>query len=407
MYPDLSYLFHELFGTEPDNWTSIFKTFGLLLALAFVAAGTVLRLELVRLEREGILSPVEMKVKSDAVTIKDVIINGLIALVLGAKVPYVINNFAEFQADPASVIFSGKGSWLIGLLIGIATAAYLYSQYKKGGAKGPEVVMVSPADKTSDIVITAGISGVVGAKLFSIFENLPAFFADPMGTFFSGQGLNVYGGVLLAFFVVLYYVRRLKIDPWRMMDIGGMGILVGYAVGRMGCQFSGDGDWGIVAAAMPEWWFLPDWLWSYDFPNNVAQSGGLIESCDPDAYRDAYQRGISEEERCATACGVRYCHQLSPGVYPTSVYETLLWLGGFAVLWMWRRKIKITGIIFFLYMIYNGITRYFIEEIRVNEKYELFGMNGSQAQYISILFVLIGIAGIIYRYSTQREKSKA
>ena len=53
MYPDLSYLFHDLFNTPYDNWTSIFKTFGLLLALAFVGAALVVFFELRRKEKEG------------------------------------------------------------------------------------------------------------------------------------------------------------------------------------------------------------------------------------------------------------------------------------------------------------------------------------------------------------------
>lgn len=61
-----------------------------------------------------------------------------------------------------------------------------------------------------------------------------------------------------------------------------------------------------------------------------------------------------------------------------------------------RKKIKIAGILFFIYMIYNGIERFFIETIRVNEKYNYFGVEWSQAQYISIGFVLVGLAGVLY-----------
>lgn len=66
-------------------------------------------------------------------------------------------------------------------------------------------------------------------------------------------------------------------------------------------SFSGDGDWGIAAAAQPEWWFLPDWLWSYDYPNNVAQDGVEMAGCE-----------------------YTYCRRLEPAVYPTSVYETIM-----------------------------------------------------------------------------------
>lgn len=397
MYPDLSYIFHDLFGTQPDNWTSIFKTFGLLLACALLAAGWVLKKELIRLEQEGKIAATKQSVKSDSTSITDVITNGLIALFFGAKIPYILGNFSEFQSDPAGVVFSTKGSWSIGVLIGAAVAIYLYLSSKKK-SDGPTVkeVMVSPHEKTSDIVILAGLSGVIGAKLFSVFENLPALAKDPMGVLFSGSGLNVLGGVIVATVIVIWYIKKLKINPWYVMDIGGMGILVGYAVGRIGCQLSGDGDWGIVASAIPEAWFLPEWMWSYDFPNNVAQSGGLVEGCSEEAYKAAYKPGISEEERCATACGIRYCHQLTQPVYTTSVFETIFWFGGFLMLWMLRKRIQIAGILFFLYMIYNGIMRYLIEEIRVNEVSSFLGVDMSQAQKISIFFILGGVIGVLW-----------
>lgn len=405
MYPDLSYLLHDLFGTQPDNWTSIFKTFGLLLACALLAAGWVLKKELIRLEKEGKISATQQKVKSSATQMSDVVTNGLISLSFGAKIPYILGNFPEFQSDPASVIFSAKGNWLLGIVVGAVVAGYLYLQSKKV-PEGPSVkeVMQSPHERTSDIVILAGVSGVIGAKLFSVFENLPALAKDPMGVLFSGSGLNVLGGVILATIVVIWYIRKLQINPWYVMDIGGMGILVGYAVGRLGCQLSGDGDWGIVAAAIPEYWFLPDWMWSYDFPNNVAQSGGLIEGCSQEAYDAAYKSGITEEQRCLTACGVKYCHQLREAVYTTSVFETIFWFGGFLMLWMLRRKIQIAGILFFLYMIYNGIMRFLIEEIRVNDKSSFLGIEMSQAQKISTGFVVIGITGILWLINRNKKQ---
>lgn len=404
MYPDLSYLLHDIFGTQPDNWTSIFKTFGLLLACALLAAGWVLKKELIRLESEGKISATKQMVKSATTEMSDVVTNGLIALFFGTKIPYIVTNFEAFQADPAAIIFSLKGNWPIGILLGLIVASYLYLDSRKT-PEGPKIkeVMVSPYEKTSDIVILAGISGVVGAKLFSVFENLSALAKDPIGVFFSGSGLNVLGGVILASVVVIWYIRKLKINPWYVMDIGGMGILVGYAVGRLGCQLSGDGDWGIVASAIPEFWFLPDWMWSYDFPNNVAQSGGLIEGCSQELYDSAYKPGITEEERCLTACGVKYCHQLKEAVYTTSVFETIFWFGGFLMLWMVRKKIQIAGVLFFMYMIYNGIMRFLIEEIRVNDRSDFLGIDMSQAQKISTLFVLVGVLGIVWLIHKSRK----
>jgi hypothetical protein len=54
MYPDLSYFLHDVFGTAPDNWTSVVKTFGFFLALSFLTAAYLLFLELKRKKAEGL-----------------------------------------------------------------------------------------------------------------------------------------------------------------------------------------------------------------------------------------------------------------------------------------------------------------------------------------------------------------
>ena len=399
MYPDLSYFLHDVFGTPVDNWASVFKTFGLMLALAFVACAWYVKVELKRKEEEGLLAATTKVIETKGgIRIGEIISNSIVFGILGLKLPYIMSNFAEFQQDPASVLISGKGNWLIGILAFLGLAGYNYYAQKKEDAKpGKKTVVVHPHQRTGDIIIAAAISGVIGSKVFSILENLEAFFADPIGQLISGSGLTVYGGLIFGALTVLYYINKVGIKPVHMLDIGGPGILLGYAVGRMGCQLSGDGDWGIVAAAQPEWWFLPDWLWSYTFPNNVNNDGVLIAACDPAAFNETLSdRTLAIEQRCKEACGVRYCHELEQGVYPTSIYEIIISFFGLGLLWIWRKKIKIAGMVFALYLIYNGVERFFIETIRVNERYDYFGLNWSQAQFISVGFIIAGIAGVIY-----------
>jgi prolipoprotein diacylglyceryltransferase len=399
MYPDLSYFLHDLFGSDLDNFTSVVKTFGFMLALAFVGSGWVLRSELKRHEEEGTLSPIVKKISSiEGFNWSELLTNAFILLFIASKIPYISSNFSAFKGDPASIIFSKAGSWGIGLFVALLyTGYYIYA--KKGKSAQPRIqsVTIHPYQKTWDIVIWAAISGILGARLFSIFENMDGFFRDPIGTLFSGSGLTVYGGVIVGFIAVYWYIKKWGIKPLTMMDISGMAILVGMAIGRMGCQLAGDGDWGIVAAAQPDWWFLPDWIWAYDYPNNVGNDNILLEGCDPDKYADVIrQRGMGAEEACEAACGYRYCHKLGDPVYPTPIYEMVLYSIGFAILWLSRKKIKVAGVLFFMYMIYNGLTRFFIEKIRVNETYDFMGFDWSQAQIISIGFILAGIAGIVY-----------
>lgn len=399
MYPDLSYLFNDLFGSSVDNWASVFKTFGLMLALAFVACAWYVKVELKRKEEEGLLASTTKVIETKGgIQIKEIISNSFILGILGLKLPYIFSHFSEFQQDPASVIISGRGNWTIGILAFLAFAGYNYYIQKKENAQpGKKTIVVHPYERTGDIIIAAAISGVLGSKVFSILENLELFFADPIGQLVSGSGLTIYGGLIFGTITVLYYINKMGIKPIHMLDIGGPGILLGYAVGRMGCQLSGDGDWGIVAAAQPEWWFFPDWLWSYEFPNNVNNEGVLIAGCDPTAYNATFaDRSLAIEQRCQEACGMRYCHELEEGVYPTSIYEIIISFIGLGLLWIWRKKIKIAGMVFALYLMYNGIERFFIETIRVNERYDYFGLNWSQAQFISIGFIVAGVAGALY-----------
>lgn len=400
MYPDLSYFFNDLFGTGVDNWTSVFKTFGFMLVMALICCGILLKSELKRLEDKSLILPTKLIIEqSSRISIQEILTNGVFVLFFAAKIPYIIQNFDAFKGDPASLLFSSKANWTLGVLAGIILVAYyLWKNSTADNKVTKSEFLQYPSDKTNDIIIIAGLSGILGSKLFSISENLSDFFKDPLGALLSGSGLNVYGGLILAFITVYWYVKKIGIKPIYMMDIAGMGILLGYAVGRIGCQLSGDGDWGIVAAAQPEWWFLPDWLWSYNYPNNVNNEGVLLSNCDSGVFNELQAQRTSVEERCQQACGMRYCHELNPKVYPTPVYETVISLAGFSLLWLYRKKFRIAGTIFFIYMIFNGIERFFIENIRVNEKYQLFGLTWTQAQYISVLFVFIGIAGLVWLY---------
>jgi phosphatidylglycerol---prolipoprotein diacylglyceryl transferase len=374
MYPDLSYLLHDLFGTQPDNWTSIFKTFGLLLVISILVAAWILFKELLRKKEEGIFQGEKQKtVEGAPATWQELVSNGLFGFILGFKLVYLFQNFAEFQRDAADVLLSAKGNWPAGLVFGAIFAGLRY--WEKNKAKLPKpvekTVMLYPHDRIGDITIWAAVSGIIGAKFFSILEDLPSFLLDPVGMFFSGSGLAIYGGLIGGFLGVGWYLRRHKIPFWHVADAVAPALMIGYGIGRLGCHFSGDGDWGIAAAAIPEWWFLPDWLWAYDYPNNVAQDGVLIEGCE-----------------------FQYCMRLDPPVYPTPLYETFFALIIAGILWLLRRRMPAAGMLFFLYLIFNGVERFFIEKIRVNIRYEMFGFQPTQAEVISVLFFLIGAIGM-------------
>jgi len=145
-------------------------------------------------------------------------------------------------------------------------------------------------------------------------------------------------------------------------------------VGRIGCQMSGDGDWGIVNTAPKPGWlsWAPDWMWAFRFPHNVNDEGVPMADC----------------------VG-KFCHQLQYPVYPTSFYECVICLLLFILLWRLRHLFKAPGVLFGIYMILAGIERFFIELIRVNTKYHVAGISFTQAELISLIMLLGGVALII------------
>jgi len=378
MYPDLSYLFNDLFGTPVDNWTSIFKTFGVFLALAFLSAYHVFKKELVRKEKEGIFHKIKISNPEEANSaLREALINGFIGFVFGFKLPYIYNNFDAFKLDPASHVFSAEGNAFTGILLGVVLGIFFYFNVKNRPPvpKGTELYE-HPHEKAGTILIIAAVAGILGSRLLSILENLDSFFEDPLGQLFSGSGLTIYGGLILAGICIAWYTRRLGYSVAHMADATAPALLVGYGVGRLGCHFSGDGDWGIAnTSPKPDWFIFPDWAWAYDYPHNVA---------------DFYQRG----EKIADCVG-NFCTRLNPPVFPTPIYEALISLILFAFIWSMRKKIATPGRLFFLYLLVSGISRYFVEIIRVNPRYELFGLNWSMSQAISAAVVLAGLIGML------------
>jgi phosphatidylglycerol:prolipoprotein diacylglycerol transferase len=379
MYPDLSYLFHDLLGTSPDNWLSVFKTFGVFLILAFLASAWVLHNELKRKEAEGLLRGFSEKEKIGfPATWQEVALNALFGFILGFKLPYILIHFDEFRPDPAAVVLSDKGTLIWAVFAAVVFGYYKYWDRNRQRLAKPQIkeVLVMPHQRIGDITIMAAISGIVGARLFSIIEseeNISAFFKNPLEQLLSGSGLAIYGGLILAFIVVFRYIRRKGMAALPTMDAGAPAMIMGYAVGRMGCQFSGDGDWGIVnTSPTPSWWFLPDWAWSYTYPHNVLNDGIPIDGCTWE-----------------------YCMQLPQGVYPTPLYEVVFSLIIFGMLWALRKRIKVPGVLFFLYVLLNGIERFFIEKIRTNPDIHILGMKATQAEYIAVLLMIAGIAGMV------------
>src|SRR5690606_18463640 len=115
--------------------------------------------------------------------------------------------------------------------------------------------------------------GFVGAKLLNLVEDYRLLQTHSIGDIWHVSGLTFWGGLLFGAASYLYIGMRKRISWRHLLDIGSLGMLVAYGVGRMGCHLSGDGDWGIVNRLEKPFQAWPDWAWSFHFPYNVIRQG--------------------------------------------------------------------------------------------------------------------------------------
>jgi len=430
MYPNLYYALKDLFGVDLPALRFI-NSFGFFVAISFLVAAALLARELKRKSKQGVFQPTEVKITvGQPASASELITNFLLGFLLGYKILALFFLSSEYTQDPQAFIFSSMGNWPLGLGLGALFAFLKWREKKKTQLEKPEerTVRLWPQDRVGEFTILALVFGLVGAKLFDIFENLDEFADDPIGTIFSGGGLTFYGGLILATAAIVWYARKHKISVRHLGDAIAPALMIAYAIGRIGCQVSGDGDWGIfnsayastptgeVVAVEPSQFqttvnanteyftkfllssgidsipskavtkpsalsFLPDWMFAYNFPHNVNEVGIKLVGCEG-----------------------KYCNQLPAPVFPTSFYETIIGLVLFGILWAFRKRIKIAGTLFALYLILNGLERFTIEQVRVNNRMNFLGMEPSQAEIIAVILILIGIGLWVFLYQKYRAR---
>ena len=433
MYPNLYFVFKDWFGWE-INAFKIFYTFGIFVAIAFIVSAYFLTKELKRKEKQGLLLPREETITTGKpASFLELFINGLVGFIFGYKL--VGAYFASRHAgiDLQEYIFSSEGSWIGGLIIAAILVYLKYKEKNKQKLAQPEkrTIRIWPHDRVGDIVIFALIFGIIGAKIFDNLENWDRFIANPIANLIAPSGLTFYGGLIVATIAILSYAKKKGIGILYLIDAAAPVLMIAYAIGRMGCQTAGDGDWGIFNSAYisdvpghvvpatpdqfqqklnqnstyflagtvtdlngtttmvtdrieksldkvphksflgPKW--LPTWLFAYTYPHNVNEDGILLPDCQG-----------------------KYCRALPLPVFPTPLYEIITCFILFFILWAIRKKIGPPGVLFCIYLILNGIERFLIETIRVDTKYSIFGIHPTQAELISVLLIIIGIAGTLY-----------
>jgi len=199
-----------------------------------------------------------------------------------------------------------------------------------------------PVDWSYEIVFAALFGGVIGARGYYLVQNYDQVKGDLVGNAFSGSGLVWYGGAIGGALGVLAWMRWRDALELRMLDMCATALALGYAIGRIGCQVSGDGDYGIRSR-------LP---WAMGYPHGTLP----------------------------TPPGVR--------VQPTPIYETVAMCLLAYLLWRLRDRVR-PGVVLALYLLGSGLERFLVEFVRRNQEV-LIGLTAPQLESLALL--AIGLA---------------
>jgi phosphatidylglycerol---prolipoprotein diacylglyceryl transferase len=206
-----------------------------------------------------------------------------------------------------------------------------------------------PVDWAYEIIFAALVGGVVGARGYYLIQHYDQVKHDLVGSIFSGSGLVWYGGAIGGAIAVVAWMRwRDALSLW-MLDTTAIGLALGYAIGRIGCQVSGDGDYGIRS----------DLPWAMGYPHGTVP----------------------------TPPGVT--------VQPTPIYETVAMALIAYGLWRMRDRVR-PGVIFATYLLASGLERILVEFIRRNKEV-LAGLTAPQLESVALCVVGLVWLGLLVR----------
>jgi phosphatidylglycerol:prolipoprotein diacylglycerol transferase len=207
-----------------------------------------------------------------------------------------------------------------------------------------------PVDWAYEMLFAALVGGLVGSRLDYLVQNWDKVSNDLLGNIFSGSGLVFFGGLAGGAVGVIIWALRRGVLTWQLADAAAVPVAVGYAVGRVGCQLSGDGDYGISSN-------LP---WAMSYPDGTVPT--------------------------------------TNEVHPTPVYETFVM--GIAALVLWHLRDRFApGVLIGIYLVIVGVERFLIELIRRNDSV-VAGL--TLPQLVSLGAIALGTALILTRRNALR-----
>lgn len=205
-----------------------------------------------------------------------------------------------------------------------------------------------PPDWAYEMVFAALVGGLVGARGYWLLTHTSQVSGNVVGSIFGGSGLVWYGGALGGAAGVLLWARRRGMFNLQLIDLCSPALAMGYAVGRIGCQVSGDGDYG-TATSLP---------WGMAYPHGIVPTNEVV--------------------------------------HPTPIYETVTM--GLVAWALWRARDAFRpGVLFGFYLVLAGTERFLVEFLRRNAPVFL-GL--TEAQLTSVVMFVAGAIWLAYAART-------
>jgi phosphatidylglycerol:prolipoprotein diacylglycerol transferase len=202
-----------------------------------------------------------------------------------------------------------------------------------------------PVDWAYEVIFAGLVGGVIGSRVDYLLQNWDEVSDDFFGNLFSGSGLVWFGGLVGGAVGVVLWAWRRGFLGLQLLDVCAVPLALGYAVGRLGCQLSGDGDYGEKS----------DLPWAMSYPD------GTVPTTDE--------------------------------VHPTPIYESVT--VGLIALGLWRLRGRLApGAVFALYLVAVGLERLLVEFIRRNDDLAL-GL--TLAQFLSVALIAAGAAWLVQK----------
>jgi phosphatidylglycerol:prolipoprotein diacylglycerol transferase len=200
-----------------------------------------------------------------------------------------------------------------------------------------------PVDWAYEVIFAGLVGGVIGSRVDYLLQNWDEVSDDFFGNLFSGSGLVWFGGLVGGAVGVVLWAWRRGFLGLQLLDVCAVPLALGYAVGRLGCQLSGDGDYGEKS----------DLPWAMSYPD------GTVPTTDE--------------------------------VHPTPIYESVT--VGLIALGLWRLRGRLApGAVFALYLVAVGLERLLVEFIRRNDDLAL-GL--TLPQLVSVALIAAGAAWVV------------